>query len=134
MMVVNLATGGAAASVLARLHGIPLHVIDVGAEAYPDPTPAPGVHWRRVDVGGTVGNLVDADAMDATALKGALSAGADAVDALPSDTKLVLFGEMGIGNTTPASAVCARLLGLDAVAMVGPGTGVSGDALDAKRD
>lgn len=133
MMVINLATGGAAASVLARLHGVPLHVVDVGAEPYPAPTAAPGVHWRRVEVGGTVGNLVDSDAMDATALHGALAAGADAVDALPSDTKLVLFGEMGIGNTTPASAIGARMLGLDAAAMVGPGTGVTGDALDAKR-
>ena len=133
MMVINLATGGAAASVLARLQGVPLHVIDVGAEPYPDPTAAPGVHWRRVDVGGTVGNLVDSDAMDATALQGALAAGADAVDGLASDTKLVLFGEMGIGNTTPASAIGARLLGVDAAAMVGPGTGVTGDALEAKR-
>jgi len=133
MMAINLATGGAAASVLARLQGIPLHVVDVGAEPYPVPTTAPGVHWRRVDVGGTVGNLVDSDAMDTTALQGALSAGADAVDALPSDTKLVLFGEMGIGNTTPASAIAARLLGLDATAMVGPGTGVTGAALEAKR-
>ena len=32
MMVINLATGGAAASVLARLNGIPLHVVDVGTE------------------------------------------------------------------------------------------------------
>ena len=34
MMVINLATGGAAASVLARLNGITLHVVDVGTEPY----------------------------------------------------------------------------------------------------
>ena len=37
MMVVNLANGGAAASVLARVNGIPLHVVDVGTEPYPAP-------------------------------------------------------------------------------------------------
>ena len=44
----------------------------------------------------------------------------------------MVFGEMGIGNTTPASAMAARLLGANAEALVGPGTGVSGDALNAK--
>lgn len=133
MMVINLAMGGAAASVLARMNGIPLHVVDVGAEDYPAPVPGPGMHWNRVDVGGTVGDLVSSDAMDATAMAGAMHAGARAVDALSADTRVVIFGEMGIGNTTPASAVSARLLGLDAEAMVGPGTGVSGEALTAKR-
>ena len=58
MMVINLATGGAAASVLARMNGIPLHVVDVGTEAYPDPQPGPGLHWTRVDPAGVVGDLV----------------------------------------------------------------------------
>jgi len=133
MMVINLASGGAAASVLARLNGIPLYVVDVGAEPYPDPEPGPGMHWSRIDVGGAVGDLIETDAMDTVALEASMQAGADAVDALPEETRIVIFGEMGIGNTTPASAVSARLLGLDAAEMVGPGTGVAGDALAAKR-
>ena len=132
MMVLNLVTGGAAASVLAQLHEIPLHIVDVGVESYPEPTPSIGVTWRRCDVGGVVGDLIEMDAMDKRALSGALQAGVDAVNALSGDTRLVIFGEMGIGNTTPASAIGARLLGVDAQAMVGPGTGVAGEALRAK--
>lgn len=133
MMVINLATGGAAASVLARLNGIPLHVVDVGTAPYPDPQPAAGMHWKRAPAIGLVGDLVESDAMDETALEAAMRAGAEAVDALPAGTRVAIFGEMGIGNTTPASAVSARLLNTTAAAMVGPGTGVSGDALEAKR-
>lgn len=134
MMVVNLATGGAAASVLARHQGVALHVVDVGAEPYPAPQAADGICWHRVDVGGCVGDLVEQDAMDDLALKASLQAGADAVDRLPADTRIAIFGEMGIGNTTPASAVSARLLSTSAGDMVGPGTGVQGEALKAKAD
>ena len=134
MMVINLAEGGAAASVLARLNGVSLHGVDVGAEPYPDPKPASHVRWSRINVGGTVGDLRGTDAMDAVALEESLQAGVDAVDALPDETKVLVLGEMGIGNTTPASAIAARLLNENVEQMVGPGTGVSGEALIAKRD
>ncbi len=133
MMVINLAMGGAAASVLARLNGIPLHVVDVGTEPYPDPQTGPGMHWTRANRAGEVGDLVESDAMDVASYEAALQAGADAVDALPSDTRIVIFGEMGIGNTTPASALSARLMNKNAADMVGPGTGVEGEVLEAKR-
>ena len=133
MMIINLAMGGAAASVLARLNGIPLHVVDVGAERYPIPETGPGIYWNRVDVGGTAGDLVKSDAMDSTALAGALEAGADTIDSIDANTRVVIFGEMGIGNTTPASAISARLLGLSAKDTVGPGTGLTGNALNDKR-
>lgn len=132
MMILNLVAGGAAASVLCRMHGLPLHIVDVGVEPYPDPEPSEGVHWQRVTLSGEAGDLVNADAMDADLVAAALRAGAEAVDALPADTRVVVFGEMGIGNTTPASAIAARLLGRDAETLVGPGTGVSGEALSAK--
>jgi len=132
MMVLNLVAGGAAASVLSRMHGLPLYIVDVGVEPYPDPEPAEGVDWQRVVLEGQAGDLVNSDAMDADMLTAALQAGGDAVDALSDETRVVIFGEMGIGNTTPASAIAARLLGQDATTLVGPGTGVSGDALSAK--
>ncbi|MEE2902867.1 MAG: nicotinate-nucleotide--dimethylbenzimidazole phosphoribosyltransferase [Myxococcota bacterium] len=134
MMVINLVKGGAAASVLSRINDVTLHVIDVGAESYSPPESVPGTRWSRVDVGGTVGNLRDEDGMDAVALENAMQAGADAVDALPDENKLVILGEMGIGNTTPAAAIAARLLDRNADEMVGPGTGVEGEALLAKRE
>jgi nicotinate-nucleotide--dimethylbenzimidazole phosphoribosyltransferase len=42
-------------------------------------------------------------------------------------------GEMGIGNTTAAAALCAALFGGEADAWTGPGTGVAGEALERKR-
>ncbi len=133
MMVVNMAVGGAAASVLSRLYGAQLHVVDVGAEPYPSFESHQDVRWSRLQPVGVVGNLRDTDAMDVSALEFALKAGADAVDGLPEGTQLLILGEMGIGNTTLASAMSASLLGCSAQDMVGPGTGVSGEALSAKR-
>lgn len=133
MMVVNMALGGAAASVLSRLYGAELHVVDVGTEPYPAFESHADVRWSRRQPVGVVGNLRDTDAMDVAALEFALKAGAEAVDELPEGTQLLILGEMGIGNTTLASAISARLLGCSAREMVGPGTGVSGDALSAKR-
>ena len=132
MMVVNLAAGGAAASVLARINDIPLYVVDVGAEPYPAPNTGEDIYWTKTELGGVVGDLVNTDAMDNVTIDAALAAGARAIDALPASTKVVILGEMGIGNTTPASAIAARLLGISASEMVGPGTGVSGEALQAK--
>ena len=66
----------------------------------------------------------------------AVLAGAAAVDALPAGVLVLALGEMGIGNTTAASAVAAMLLdarGGDADTLVGAGTGVSGAALARKR-
>ena len=134
MMVINLVSGGAAASVLSLLHKVPLYVFDVGVEPYPDPEPNDHVHWARLERRGRVGNLRDTDAMDNMALEQALQAGADAVDTLAEGTQLLILGEMGIGNTTPASALAARLLPCSVDEMVGPGTGVSGEALKAKRE
>ena len=62
----------------------------------------------------------------------ALAAGRAAVDRL-GDVRVVVLGEMGIGNTTVASVVCAALLGGDPAAYVGAGTGVKGAALIEKR-
>ena len=129
MMVVNLAQGGAAASVLSRNLGIPLHVVDVGTEPYPDPVVSEGITWTRCPAVGESGDLVNRDAMSEEALLAALEQGRQAIRSLEPTPKVVLLGEMGIGNTTPASAIAARLLGVSADAIVGPGTGVSGEAL-----
>ena len=129
MMVINLAQGGAAASVLSRNLGIPLHVVDVGTEPYPAPVSGEGITWTRHPVSGTCGDLVHEDAMSEEALVAALDQGRQSIRSLDPKPKVVLLGEMGIGNTTPASAIAARLLGISAEEIVGPGTGVTGDAL-----
>src|SRR5581483_4180557 len=51
-----------------------------------------------------------------------------------TDGDLLALGEMGIGNTTPAAAICAALLGGGAAAWVGRGTGLDDAGLRRKRD
>ncbi|WP_437597806.1 nicotinate-nucleotide--dimethylbenzimidazole phosphoribosyltransferase [Sorangium sp. So ce590] len=136
-MVANFVRGGAAASVLCRHLGVELRVVDVGV-AHP---------YERigVDVGGAgarlrrdpvaddpIGDLRVEDALSEAVYERALRAGAAEIDALGGDTRVVLLGEMGIGNTTAASAMAALLLGLAPEDLVGAGTGVGGDALARK--
>ncbi|MYA74217.1 MAG: nicotinate-nucleotide--dimethylbenzimidazole phosphoribosyltransferase [Acidimicrobiaceae bacterium] len=107
-MVAALAEGKATASVLASQVGASLSVVDV---AVGDPT----------------GNIRTTDALTPQRFDAAARAGIDAVE--DCDADLLVVGEMGIGNTTPAAAVAASVLGGSALEWVGPGTGVSGEAL-----
>ncbi|MDE0605722.1 MAG: nicotinate-nucleotide--dimethylbenzimidazole phosphoribosyltransferase [Acidimicrobiaceae bacterium] len=110
-MVAALAEGKATASVLASQVGASLSVVDV---AVGDPT----------------GNIRTTDALTPQRFDAAARAGIDAVE--DCDADLLVVGEMGIGNTTPAAAVAASVLGGSALEWVGPGTGVFGEALSNK--
>ena len=66
----------------------------------------------------------------AKCLEACFAAGRDQIDKLDAD--LFIAGEMGIGNTSSASAITAALLQMPAADVVGPGTGVSGDGLERK--
>ncbi len=133
-MVSNFVRGGAAASVLARRLGVGLSVVDVGVGApYERDVSGPGARLRRDPVADAAeGDLRVEDAMSASVLDGALAAGEAAIDALDAGTRVVILGEMGIGNTTVAAAVAAALLDRDAAELVGPGTGVDRPALARK--
>ena len=130
-MVANFVTGGAAASVACRALGVALRVVDVGVIK---PVRCSGeVELVRDPVADLpVGDLRTEDAMPEATYAAALAAGRRQVEALPADTAILILGEMGIGNTTAASAVAAALLGLSAREAVGPGTGVGGAALARK--
>lgn len=132
-MVRNFAAGGAAASVLCQLHGIPLYVVDVGVKESGDLHGASGASLTRAAVAEhAVGDLRVEDAMSEATCRSALEAGAEAVDRLDPATRIVLLGEMGIGNTTAAAAVAAAVLECSASDVVGTGTGVSGEVLATK--
>ncbi|MCW4454336.1 nicotinate-nucleotide--dimethylbenzimidazole phosphoribosyltransferase [Flavobacterium sp. MXW15] len=123
-MLHNFARGGAAVSVLARELGLPLHVRDVGTRSG---EPIAGVVGDKCRHG--TDDFSVAAAMQADELEQALAAGARAVeDACADGADLLLFGEMGIGNTTAASALAAVLGPLPLEPLVGAGTG-----LDAAR-
>lgn len=132
-MVQNFATGGAAASVLASTFGVPLTVVDVGVSGPVAEVDGPHARVVRAPRAGKGGDLLRTDALDADARDAALRAGRDAVDALDPETRVLVLGEMGIGNTTCATALSAALLETDGAALVGPGTGVHGEALETKK-
>jgi nicotinate-nucleotide--dimethylbenzimidazole phosphoribosyltransferase len=77
------------------------------------------------------GDIVDAPAMSEEECARAIAYGMMAVE--PGIDALAL-GEMGIGNTTVAAALCLALFGGDAAEWTGPGTGVGGTALEQKRE
>ena len=120
-MIANFVAGGAAISVLARQLDAHLEVVNLGTVAPPpacegvvDETIAPGTD-----------NLAVRPAMSMEQLEAALAAG-DRAAARAADrgARLFIGGEMGIGNTTSASAVACALLGKPARSLPGPGTGL----------
>jgi nicotinate-nucleotide--dimethylbenzimidazole phosphoribosyltransferase len=136
-MLRNFVAGGAAASVLARELRVPLHVVDVGVLGGGYLSFDNDVRLVRAAVArDPAGDLRVEDAMSEATFARAAMAGASAVDALPAGVLVLVLGEMGIGNTTAASAVVAMLLDAreeEVDALVGAGTGVTGAALARKR-
>ena len=117
-MVMNIVSGGAASSVLARAHGVDLRVIDVGVLTAS--AAHPSLHDARVRASSR--NMHIEAAMTESELEAALAAGASAVARHPS--KVLIIGEMGLANTTAATAMSCAMLSLPASALTGPGTGL----------
>lgn len=109
-MVANFEAGGAAINALTRICGANLSVIALDLER---PTQ----------------DITQGPAMSADECLDALGQGAACVRA---DTQLLLVGEMGIGNTTAASALCVQALGGKARDWAGRGTGVDDAGLQRK--
>ncbi len=120
-MVHNFVRGGAAISVLARSLGASLEVVDMGTAV--DAGPLAGVRPARIGDG--TANFRRAAAMDAEQRDEALAAGRAVVaDAAAAGAQAFLGGEMGIANTTAATALASTLLGESPEALAGPGTGL----------
>lgn len=128
-MVANFAAGGAAVCVLARRAGAELVVIDAGIAATDQAIP--GVLDRRVGAG--TANLARGPAMTMRQAVDSLDAGIEIAERLAEGSAgLVGVGEMGIGNTTAASALAAAMLPAHPVAVCGRGTGLDDDGLARK--
>jgi nicotinate-nucleotide--dimethylbenzimidazole phosphoribosyltransferase len=127
-MVENFLAGGAAVSVLARQHGLALTVVDAGVKhAF---APRPGLLARKIGWG--TADALEGPAMTPAECIAAVETGAGVVRSLPGN--VVLFGEMGIGNTSSASLLMARLTGEAIDRCTGRGTGVDGPALVRKTE
>lgn len=121
-MVTNFLAGGAAVNVLARVAGATVRVVDMAVDA---DTPA---EVRRHKVRRGSGRIDVADALSPEECRAALAAGrAIADEEVDAGADLLVPGDMGIGNTTPAAALVAALTGSDPQEVVGRGTGI-GDA------
>ncbi len=125
-MIRNFARGGAAISVAARVLGAELRVWNLGTVAALEALP--GVESRLIAP--QSGNLLREPAMTDTQLQQALDTGREAV--LHTPTELFIGGEMGIGNTTAATALAAALLEQPVSDLVGPGTGLAPDGMAHK--
>jgi nicotinate-nucleotide--dimethylbenzimidazole phosphoribosyltransferase len=120
-MVLNFLAEGAAINVLARLHKVDLHVVDIGVDA--DFGAMPNLIHRKV-ARGTRNMLHDA-AMSEEQLEQALTIGAEsATEAASAGGMFIAIGEMGIGNTTSASAITCALTGASPDLATGQGTGI----------
>ncbi len=120
-MVENFLRGGAAVNVLARQAGARVVVADFGV-ATPLGAPA-GLVVRRIAAG--TQNMALGPAMTrAQAVEAVETGAALAEEAIAAGADLLGTGEMGIGNTTAASAITAAITGAPADAVTGRGTGV----------
>jgi nicotinate-nucleotide--dimethylbenzimidazole phosphoribosyltransferase len=134
-MVENFLAGGAAVSVLARQHGIQLTVVDCGVkhdflQGLPPDASRPGLLVRKVTQGEGEGGTADASirpAMTQAQCLEAIGNGQAIVQQLPGNA--LLLGEMGIGNTSAASLLLARLTRQDIAACTGAGTGLDDAAV-----
>ncbi len=125
-MVLNFARGGAAINVLARQAGARVVVVDMGVK---EPVPATdGVRASRIGPG--TRNLLREPAMTREQATAAVEAGIRLATELADEgIGLIGIGEMGIGNTTSASALTAVFTGADPQEVTGRGTGVDDAAL-----
>lgn len=123
-MVLNYLGGGAAISVLSRIHGFTLKIVDVGVDG--DLDGLPDLVHRKVRRG--TRNFIKEPAMMPAEGIRAMEAGMEmAVQAAESGATLLLTGEMGIGNTTAASALAAALLRHPPEDLTGTGAGLTQD-------
>lgn len=129
-MVAALAAGGAVVNALARQVEAPVVVVDVGVASGAVPV---GVLDRRVRAG--TADLSRGPAMRREEAVEAVLVGAQvARDLVDDGCRLLVAGDMGIANTTPAAALVCAFTGGDPVAATGRGTGVDDVVLAHKVD
>ncbi|MDF1601998.1 nicotinate-nucleotide--dimethylbenzimidazole phosphoribosyltransferase [Nocardioides sp. YIM 152315] len=130
-MVRTFAAGRAGVSALAAAHGVRVRVLDLGVD---DDLDGVSDDVRRHKVRRSSGAIHLEDALTVAETRQALAAGAAvAREEIAAGAQLLLSGDMGIGNTTPAAALVAAALGLPAREVTGRGTGVTGEALARKE-
>ena len=128
-MVMNFLNRGAAINVLTRQTCSDVVIVDIGVN-YDFPE-IPGLIRRKIAHG--TANMLNGPAMTVSQTEAALQAGMDILnDAADKGLQMAAVGEMGIGNTTSASAITAVLCGKQAREVTGRGTGLDDEGLQKK--
>lgn len=128
-MVFNFLAGGAGVNVLARHSGAEVRVVDVGVDY--DFGDTPGMLHRKVARG--TRNFARGPAMTRDEMLAAMQVGIDLADQSRAEgVALVGTGEMGIGNTSPSSAMIAVISGISVRDLTHRGTGINDAALEHK--
>lgn len=128
-MVANIDAGGAAINVLAGVAGASVRVIDMAVDCEQPLSEAIGAYKVRR----SSGNIAVEDALSAHEVLAALQAGRQlADDEVDAGADLLIAGDMGIGNTTAATALIATLTDTEPVVVVGRGTGIDDAAWTRK--
>jgi nicotinate-nucleotide--dimethylbenzimidazole phosphoribosyltransferase len=128
-MVYNFLRGGAAINVLARHAGAQIVILDAGVAADLKPHPL----LRSVKIGKGTANMAVGPAMTRQQAVQCIEVGIDAArEQISEGADLIACGDMGIGNTTPSSAITAVIAGADPAVTTGRGTGLDDAALGHK--
>lgn len=129
-MILNFLAGGAGINVLCRQAGVDLRVVDAGV-AGGTFEPHPALIQAKVRPGS--GNIATGPAMSREECLQALLLGADlARQAADEGIRALGTGEMGIGNTTPSTALYCAFLKVDPEHVTGPGAGLNADGVRRK--
>lgn len=128
-MVHNFLRGSAAINVLARHIGARMVVVDMGIAAELEPHPS--LVSRKIALG--THNMAKGPAMSKEQALQAVESGIEVInEEVARGLDIVGVGDMGIGNTTPSSAICAAITGESVGRVTGKGTGVSDEQLALK--
>jgi nicotinate-nucleotide--dimethylbenzimidazole phosphoribosyltransferase len=127
-MVLNFLRGGAAVNVLAKHAAARVVVVDIGVDH--DFEPAEGLEIRKVGRG--TRNMALGPAMTREEAERSILAGIEMVEKYREGLDIIGTGDMGIGNTTPSSAIVAVITGTDPELVTGRGTGIDDASLKSK--
>lgn len=136
IVAANLARGRSTANIMAQCAGMDVYAIDAGmyGDCYPEKRLVSGAVVDR-KVGKGCGNIAREAAMTTEQCRRALQAGVELVGELKEKGyHIIATGEMGIGNTTPTSALAALFLEEDAENVTGRGAGLDDEGLRKKQE
>ncbi len=130
-MVYNIVNGGAGINALASQAGADVMVVDIGVNAdFSDLSSATNFIDKKIAYG--TNNIAAGPAMSIANARKAVETGIELAFDLGNSYDIFGTGEMGIGNTTPSSAIAAIVTGKPVDMLTGRGTGLDDGQLDRK--